>query len=157
MNLHPQMKTPLEACSKIGWTLGGSVVLALLVLAGCGGSIYNTSPVGLSPTTPLLDPDQPRADKPDVSITPAGVLPQVLHVNAPVTVTFTNNDTVPHTLRTADLGFDRCPEMNEFGTLLPGQSGSVGFSWSDAVCTYSEVTQPDDKAFQGYVAIHPAR
>jgi len=129
---------------------------ALLLLAGCGSAIYTTSP-GVTPSpTSLLDPDQPRADKPDVSVTPAGLVPQVLHVNAPVTVTFTNNDTVPHTLRTADLGFDQCPEMNEFGTLLPGQSGSVGFSESDAVCTYSDVAQPANKAFQGYIAIHPA-
>jgi plastocyanin len=128
----------------------------LLLFSACGSAIYTTSP-GVSPSpTSLLDPDQPRADKPDVSIAAAGLAPQVLHVNAPVTVTFTNNDTVPHTLRTADLGFDSCPEMNAFGTLLPGQSGSVGFSESDAVCTYSDVAQPQNKAFQGYIAIHPA-
>jgi plastocyanin len=151
------MRASLAARLVARRTPGARATAALLLLTACGGSIYNTSPVGLSPTTPLLDPDQPRADKPDVSITPAGVVPQVLHVNAPVTVTFTNDDTVAHTLRTADLGFDQCPEMNGFGTLLPGQSGSVGFSESDAVCTYSEVAQPANKAFQGYVAIHPAK
>lgn len=148
------MRFPLAARRTLR---GGGASSALLLLAACGSAIYTTSP-GVSPSpTSLLDPDQPRADKPDVNVTPAGLVPQVLHVNAPVTVTFTNSDTVPHTLRTADLGFDQCPEMNDFGTLLPGQSGSVGFSESDAVCTYSEVAQPANKAFQGYVAIHPAR
>jgi hypothetical protein len=142
--------------SQMRRAVGVGAAIAFLPFAACGSALYTTTP-GVPPSpTSLLDPDQPRADKPDVNVTSAGLVPQVLHVNAPVVVTFTNNDSVPHTLRTADLGFDSCPEMNEFGTLLPGQSGKVGFRESDAVCTYSEVAQPENKAFQGYIAIHPA-
>lgn len=90
-----------------------------------------------------------------MTVTAGGFKPQVLHVNYPVTVTFTNADTVPHTLASApDLGWDNCPEMNAVGTLKPGQSTSVAFSEEDAVCAYHDAAQPSSTAFQGYIAIH---
>jgi hypothetical protein len=129
------------------------VVAACVLASGCGNSIYTTSPA-TSPL-PLLDDGQPRSPTPDVSVTSAGFVPQVLHVNAPVTVVFTNSDTVSHTLRNApQLGWDDCPEMNEPLMLGPGDVGRVAFSEADAVCTYVDAARPDDKAFQGYIAIH---
>jgi plastocyanin len=134
--------------------IGRSAALAVLVgcTAGCGSSIYTSSP---GPATPLLDDEWPRSPTPDVSVTAGGFQPQVLHVDAPVTVIFTNNDTVSHTLQNAPgLGWDNCPEMNTPVALAPGQVARVPFQEADAVCTYEDAAQPDNKAFQGYIAIH---
>lgn len=131
--------------------LRNSFFLASLVAtAGCGSSFTNST---VDPG--LLDPEQPRSPTPFVSITSSGVVPVVLHRDYPVTVTFTNNDTVSHKLESApDLGWDDCPEMRNLGTLKPGQQLLVGFSEKDAVCAYHEASQPGNVAFQGYVAIH---
>jgi hypothetical protein len=103
----------------------------------------------------VLDPSQPRAAVPAVSITAGGVKPQVLHVDYPVTVTFKNADAVPHRLESApETIWDNCPEMNAVGTLKPGQSQAVAFSEKDAVCAYQDAGQPTNTAFQGYIAIH---
>jgi plastocyanin len=130
-----------------------AVAVACLLAAACGNSIYTTSPI--PPTVPEEADTQPRSPTPDVSVTSAGFAPQVLHVDAPVTVIFTNNDTVPHTLRNApQLGWDDCAEMNEPLTLAPGEVGRVTFSHPDAVCTYVDVARARETAFQGYIALH---
>jgi plastocyanin len=131
-----------------------AVVLALLT-AGCGDRIYTTSPSSSS-TPPLLEEDEPPlSPTPDVSITSAGFKPQVLHVEGPETVVFTNDDTVAHTLRNApQLGWDNCPEMNQPLMLAPGEVGRVAFSERDAVCTYDDADKGAAEAFQGYIALH---
>ena len=92
---------------------------------------------------------------PAVSITAGGFVPQVLHVDYPVTVTFTNADSAPHTLESApELNWDNCPEMNTVGTLQPGQSKAVPFSEKDAVCAFHDAALRANTAFQGYIAIH---
>ena len=119
--------------------------------AACGSSFTSNTPASSS----YLDPSQPRAAVPAVSITAAGFNPQVLHVNYPVTVTFTNTDTVAHTLESApELNWDNCPEMNTVGTLKPGGSIAVPFSEKDAVCAYHDVAEASKTPFQGYIAIH---
>jgi plastocyanin len=138
---------------------GGAVTAAVAVLAlltaGCGNSIYTTSPNSSSTPLQLEEDEPPLSPTPDVSITSAGFKPQVLHVEGPETVVFTNDDTVTHTLRNApQLGWDNCPEMNEPLTLAPGAVGRVAFSEHDAVCTYDDADQPSNEAFQGYISLH---
>jgi plastocyanin len=136
------------------WGRSVAAIGAAVCAAACGSSFYSSTPVP-SPTPSLLDPNQLRAAVPAVSITAGGFNPQVLHVNYPVTVTFTNNDTVAHALESApELNWDNCPEMNTVGTLKPGQSEAVAFSEKDAVCTYHDVAQQSKTIFQGYIAIH---
>ena len=121
-----------------------------MATAGCGSSFTSSTP-----TPSLLDPEQPRSPTPAVSITSSGVNPVVLHRDYPVTVTFTNNDTVSHKLESApDLGWDDCPEMHNLGAIEPGKQLAVAFSEKDAVCAYHDAAQPGNVAFQGYVAIH---
>jgi len=116
----------------------------------CGSSITSSGP-----QLGLLDPEQPRAAVPDITITSAGIAPLVLHVDHPVTVTFINHDTVPHKMEAApELGWDDCPELHGFGTLKPGQSGSISFTEIDVVCPYQDAADPTNKKFQGYIAIH---
>jgi hypothetical protein len=129
-----------------------AAIAAALCATACGSSFSSITP---APSLSLLDPSQPRSATPAVTITAGGVKPQVLHVDYPVTVTFTNADAVPHKLESApELNWDNCPEMNTVGTLKPGQSKAVAFSEKDAVCAYHDAGQPSNTAFQGYIAIH---
>jgi hypothetical protein len=125
------------------------LIIAMAVLSTTCGSITSTTP-----TTSLLDPSQPRTP-PDVSITSAGVQPVVVHVDHPVTITFTNSDTVARRIESApELGWDDCPEMHGLAPIKPGEKLAVAFSETDAVCAYHDASQPTNVAFQGYVAIH---
>ena len=72
----------------------GAAALVVCWATGCGSSIT-------SDPKELLDPTQVRDDVPAVSITPKGVSPQTLHLDAPVTVTFTNDDRAAHRLEPA--------------------------------------------------------
>jgi len=130
-----------------GAALRGAIVAAA-VSTGCGSSI-------MDPPKPLLDPDQVRDTVPAVSITPKGVSPQTLHLDAPVTVTFTNNDSVAHRLEAApELAFGDCPEMSQLGTLQPGQAGTVVLRTSVSICAYHDSAGPADLAFKGLLVIH---
>jgi hypothetical protein len=128
----------------------GAFLAALVATAGCGSSF-----TGSTSYPSLLEPDQPRSPTSTVTIRSSGVDPVVLHRDYPVTVTFTNNDTVSHTFESApELGWDDCPEMHNLAAVKPGRQLVVVFSEKDAVCVYHEVSQPGNVAFQGYVAIH---
>lgn len=90
-----------------------------------------------------------------MDITPAGVSPQVLHLDAPVTVTFTNTDQVAHRLEAApELAYGDCPEMNRLATLQPGQQGSVTLSQHGFICAYKDAARPTDMPFQGAIVLH---
>ncbi len=97
---------------------GAAVAFAGLIAVSCSRSI--TSSVS------LLDPEWPRSASPTVSISSAGVQPDLLHLDAPVTVTVTNNDGAAHRLEPApELGYGRCAEIEQLGTLQPGESAKV--------------------------------
>ncbi len=123
---------------------------ALLTLA-CGSSI--TSEPQPAPSN-LLDSSQPRTDS-SVTISATGVSPQVLHLNAPVTVRFTNADSAAHRVEPApELRFDNCPEFNQVGTLEPGQTGEATFTRTVLICAYHDAAGPQNVAFQGLVVLH---
>ena len=129
-----------------------AAILAAVVVSAACGSITSTT---TNPDEGLLDPAQPRSATPDISVTAAGLVPIVLHVDYPVTVTFTNNDTIPHKFESApELGWDNCPELNTLATLKPGAKVSLPFTEREAVCAYHDVAKPKDVPFQGYVVIH---
>jgi hypothetical protein len=128
-----------------------AALLAALCVAACGSAI-TSAPSSL----PLLDPSQPRSSDPAVSISSAGVDPQTLHLNSPVTVKFTNNDRVAHKFEPApELGDGDCPEMNQLGTLQSGQIGSVAFTRVGGfICAYHDTAAPSNLAFKGLLVIH---
>jgi len=129
-----------------------AAVLTALGAVACGSSFTSSTPLSSSG---LLDPSQPRAAVPAVTISSAGFTPQVLHVDHPVTVTFTNVDSVSHRLESApDLGWDNCPELRTPVVLAPGQAAAVAFSEKEVVCSYHDDDHPTITAFQGYIAIH---
>ena len=127
-----------------------SVAAAAVVAAACGSSI--TSPPEQSS---LLDSSQPRSLDSTVSISSAGVFPQVLHVNAPVTVTFKNADGAAHRVEAApELGYGNCTELAQFATLGPGESGTVTLSRTGVICGYRDSAGPTNFAFQGLIVLH---
>jgi plastocyanin len=120
--------------------------LALGALA-CGRSITSSMT--------LLDPGQVRSAEAAMTIAASGVSPQVLHLDAPVTVTFTNRDSVAHRLDAApELGYGDCPEMAQLGTLAPGQSGTVAFKRLESICGFHDSAGPANPEFQGLVVLH---
>ena len=88
-------------------------------------------------------------------ISAAGVNPNALHLNAPVTVTLTNNDAAAHRLEPApELGFGDCPEVNQLGTLQPGQSGTITITRTQVICGFHDSAAPANLAFQGFIVAH---
>jgi hypothetical protein len=127
------------------------VVLAVAALLAACSSHIDSPPQPIS----LLDPSQIIVENPWVTITQSGVNPQTLHVDSPVTVKFTNNDTVAHKVEPApELHFDNCPEFNLLGTIEPGQSASAVFPEKVVICAYHDAASPTNVAFQGLVVIH---
>ena len=126
------------------------LTLATTLVAGCGSNI-TSPPEAIS----LLDPLQPRSEAPLVTITGKGVDPQVLHLNAPVTVSFTNDDKAAHKIEAApELHYDDCPEFAQMKTVPPGGTGTVTLSRSNVICAYHDAAGPSDTNFQGLVVLH---
>jgi hypothetical protein len=122
-------------------------VLIALWASACGSSITDSSS--------LLDPSQVRSIVPAFDVATAGVAPQVLHLNAPVTVTFTNQDAMAHRFEAApELGYGACPEMAQLSDLEPGHSGTVMFARTELICAFHDAAAPTNKAFQGIVVLH---
>jgi plastocyanin len=137
------------------WASLVAAALAAFCATGCGSSVTRVTRVASSEDESLLD-DEARDSVPAVSITASGVKPQVLHLDAPVTVTFTNNDSVAHRFESApELNYGDCPEMNQLGTLQSGEVGTVVLSKGGGfICTYHEAAGPTDLAFKGALVIH---
>jgi hypothetical protein len=126
-----------------------AAMLALLFSTACGSSI--TAP----PTNSLLDPSEPRSPNPALTVSAAGVDPQTLHLDSPVSVKFTNADHVAHKFEAAlELGDGDCPEMNQLPTLEPGQNGSVAFTRSGVICAFHDAGAPTNFAFKGLIVLH---
>jgi hypothetical protein len=126
----------------------GAAALVVCCATGCGSSIT-------SEPKQLLDPTQVRDVVPAVSISAKGVNPQVLHLDSPVTVTFTNDDRAAHRLEPApELAYGDCPEMSQLGTLQPGQKGTVLLTKGGLICAYHDSAGPADVAFKGLLVVH---
>jgi plastocyanin len=78
-------------------------IIALVAAAGCSSSTPPTATTTSPPTTPATS-TAPSADKPAtaVSIVNMAFSPDQLTVQVGDTVTWTNNDSVPHTVTGAD-------------------------------------------------------
>jgi plastocyanin len=140
--------------TKMPWASLCATAVFLAGALGCGSSLTSAPSPASSPEA-LLDPDQVRTANPVVIITAAGVNPQVMHLDSPVTVKFTNNDKVSHKLEQApELHFDPCPEMDQLSALQPGDSGSVTITRGTIICAYHDAAGPSNVAFQGLLVVH---
>jgi plastocyanin len=129
-----------------------SLSAVCLLAAACGSSSITNSGGSI---LDLLDPNQPRDPAPTVSITAAGVAPQVSHLNRGTPVRFVNNDSVNHRLGPApELRYDNCPELDGLPNLEPGQSASVTIDRNGTVCAFHDDAQPATRALQGVLVVH---
>jgi hypothetical protein len=129
---------------KRGWL---AAVVAAFAAASCSRSITSS--------TSLLDPEWPRSANPTMRITGGGVNPDILHLDAPVTVTVTNEDAAAHRLDPApELGYGNCTEIEQIGTLQPGQSGRLTIGRGGVICAFHDSAAPANQSFQGFIVVH---
>ena len=102
-------------------------------------------------------PTAPTGDGPigaTITITASGVSPKSVTVSPGSRVTFTNNDSIAH-----DMNSDPhpehtdCPEINDVGTLNPGQSRQTGNMNTVRTCGYHDHNQDTVVSLQGTITI----
>ena len=121
----------------------------VLVMAACGGGGAST------PTTPSPTPTPtPGSGGTTITIAGSGVSPKELTVAAGTRVLFVNNDSRPH-----DMSSDPhpehtdCPEINQAGFLLAGQSRQTGNLNTVRTCGFHDHDQPDTASLMGRIII----
>ncbi len=69
-------------------------------------------------------------------------------------VTFVNNDTVFHDMRSNPHPIHTdCPPINDIGGLSPGQSRQTGVFTIAQTCGYHDHSQPSNSSLQGTIVI----
>lgn len=141
-----------------GISTGGrlAVVLAAAVAAAvCGGGSGTPS----APSPPSGGSGGAgggaAAAQATITITPAGVVsPRDVTIAPGGRVTFVNNNSIPH-----DISSDPhpehtdCPEINQVGFLLPGQSRTTGNLNTPRTCGYHDHNRADDPNLRGTITI----
>jgi plastocyanin len=118
-------------------------VLAIGSLAAACGS-GNDGPT--TPTTP--------SDSLTFTITSAGVSPKTLTVAAGSQITFINNDVVGHAMHSdPHPEHTDCTELNQVGTLSPGQSRQTGNLNAVRTCRFHDHGLPFNTSLQGSIVI----
>jgi hypothetical protein len=121
-----------------------ATLAAASLAAGC-----STGPSAVRPSpepTPLVEPV--------VTIAANGVTPQVLHIAADTGITFVNQDTRAHEIRSdPHPAHTECALMN-LGALAGGQSRETAKIVSGQGCGYHAEGDPASRAFQGFVLAH---
>ena len=121
------------------------VLVALAALmASCGGSTPSSPSDGGGTPTPATT----------ITLTTAGVSQAAISVSQGTRVLFVNNDT-----RTREMFSDPhpehtdCPELNQVGSLSPGQRRETGNLNTIRTCRYHDHTDPTNPRFQGRIVI----
>ncbi len=117
-------------------------VLALSL--GCGGTA--------GPAAPSQTPGGVAGLT--ITMTAAGVSPASLTVAAGSRVTFVNNDSRVHFMA-SDPHPDHtdCPEINQVGSLSPGQSRETGNLVVVRTCGFHDHDQPTNGALKGRIVV----
>jgi len=89
-----------------------------------------------------------------ITITSTGVSPKNLTVSPGTQVTFINRDGINHDM-TSDPHpeHDRCPEINQVGFLVPGQSRQTGNLNTIRTCGFHDHDNPGNTAVQGTITV----
>jgi hypothetical protein len=129
----------MSACK--GWVLLRLSIGALVGAAACGG---NDSPAGPSNQTTTTT----------ITITSSGVSPKNIVVPRGAQVTMMNNDTRNHHMASdPHPTHTNCPELNQIGLLMPGQSRQSGNLNTAGVCGFHDHDNPGTASLQGTVTI----
>jgi hypothetical protein len=129
--------------SSPGRLLASIVALPLVLTVGCAKSSSGNG-----------NPTDPSPQVPTMTISSAGVNPKTLQVAVGGRVRFVNNDTVTHMMG-SDPHPDHtdCPEINQVGFLLPGQSRETGNLVQPRTCGFHDHERPDVQALRGTITI----
>jgi plastocyanin len=125
------------------WGRSVFAAIAVLGLTACGGGSD-------SPTSPT-----PDGSGPTITIGSDGrVSPANVTVSPGSRVTFVNNHNLRH-----DMASDPhpehsdCPEINQVGTLAPGQTGRTGNLNTVRTCGFHDHDNPGNTGLQGTIRI----
>ena len=121
-------------------------MLPSLVLLSTVAACRNTQ----NPSTPTPPPGQ----GPTITIAAAGVSPKNIDVTIGMRVLFVNSDSVSHHVG-SDPHPDHtdCPDINQVGFLLPGQSRETGNLVQPRVCGFHDHDRPTVQALRGTITI----
>ena len=123
-----------------------------LVVAGClallGACMTDASPV--APTGGA----GPEPDGNVITITSAGASPKHIQINLGERVVFVNNDTVAHEM-SSDLHptHEECPQINQAGFLLPGETRETGNFTMVEVCTFHDHLNSTNASLNGTITV----
>lgn len=124
--------------SHIPWK--GAVAGLIVTLAACGGG---------GPSSPSPNPSSAK-----VTITASGVNPKSVQITIGGRVTFVNADTRSHAINSNPHPVHTdCPEINQVGSLQPGQSRDTGSFPTARSCGYHDHDAPDNTSVQGTIVI----
>lgn len=123
---------------------GLTVVAAGLLLGSASCAKANPGDGPTNPSTPVQT----------ITITAAGVSPKTVQVDVGGRVRFINNDTSMHMMGSdPHPDHTECPEINQVGFLLPGQSRETGNFVQPRACGFHDHERPDVRALQGTITI----
>jgi plastocyanin len=89
-----------------------------------------------------------------ITITSSGVSPKNLTVSPGTQVTFINRDGINHDMTSnPHPEHNDCPEINQVGFLVPGQSRQTGNLNTVRMCGYHDHDNPANTAVQGTITI----
>ena len=136
-----------------------AAVAVAMLLAACGGG----GSTGQSPIPTPIPPPSPTAPSPSptpvatttITIDGTGrVTPADIEVTLGSRVTFVNQHSSPHDM-TSDPHptHTNCPEMNQVGNLLPGQSRQTAAMNTARRCGFHDHGEPENGRLQGSITV----
>ena len=117
-------------------------------MPACGGNSTSAGGTSPSPTPPT------GGSAPTITIANNAVSPKAITVARGAQVTFVNNDSQIHEMNSEPhpLHTD-CPEINEVGTLVPGQSRRTGTLNTARPCGYHDHSRDTVESLRGTIMI----
>jgi len=115
----------------------GALVAAVLVINGCGGT-----------------PSSPSEGEARILLTPTGLAVNEVRITAGTRVLFVNNDIRTHAISSDPVQLHTdCPEINEVGSLAPGQSRSTAPMPVARTCGFHDHLNEFDSTWKGRIIV----
>lgn len=124
------------------------LAVAAVVAMGCGGGSGGT------PTSPGKPGNPTPVPTTTVTITAAGVNPQVITVPVGSRVTFINNNSRSHEMHSdPHPEHGDCPPIDDVGFLAPGRTRLTGNLTVARTCGYHDHALPDIASLRGRIIV----
>jgi hypothetical protein len=128
------------------------VVLAALSLSGCQDGHSSPTAAGPAPVPAIgpAPPGLPIGDGATIVVSKTGFTPRDVRLFQGSRLTFVNNDTTAHEIRSDPLHIHSdCPAINSVGVILPGQSRQSDPLFAARACGVHDHLQQGIAAFHG--------